>query len=141
MMSDRWRRIAQLYEAALQCAPSERSAFLESECSGDEMLRREVERLIVANDQAGDFLASPASEVAPSGLLAATKAEDDDASLVGRQVGSYKILDPLGVGGMGEVYRAHDSTLNRQVALKVCMNSITCELSDWREPKAEVCRN
>ena len=119
MMPERWRRIEQIYDAALQYAPSERSAFLESECKGDEGLRREVERLIVANDEAGDFLASPAWEVAPNGLLAATKADDDDASLVGRQVGSYKILDPLGVGGMGEVYRAHDSTLNRQVALKV----------------------
>jgi serine/threonine protein kinase len=119
MTSDRWRRIEQLYEAALQCAPSERGAFLESACGGDEVLRHEVERLITANDAAGEFLGSPAWEVAPNGLAATSLMPHREVSLVGRQVGSYQVLDPLGVGGMGEVYRAHDSTLNRQVALKV----------------------
>jgi serine/threonine protein kinase len=119
MTSDQWRRIEQLYEAALQRAPSERRAFLESACTGDDVLRRDVERLIAANDQAGEFLAAPAWEAAPNGLAAGLTTDDRETPLVGRQVGSYKVLDTLGVGGMGEVYRAHDSTLNRQVALKV----------------------
>ena len=67
MTSERWRRIEQIYDAALQRAPGERGAFLDSACGEDEMLRREVERLLAANDQAGDFLASPAWEVAPAG--------------------------------------------------------------------------
>src|SRR5262245_48862518 len=91
MTSDRWRRIEQLYEAALQRAASERGAFLESACGGDEVLRREVERLITANDAAGDFLGSPAWDVAPNGLAATSLMHNREVSLVGRQVGSYKI--------------------------------------------------
>ena len=119
MNTERWRRIEEIYYAALERAASERGAFLESACGGDETLRADVERLIAAQDRAGDFLIAPAWEVAASALVAATTNEDRAMSLVGRHIATYEILAPLGVGGMGEVYRARDTKLNRDVAVKV----------------------
>jgi eukaryotic-like serine/threonine-protein kinase len=118
MTSERWRRIERLYEAALQRAPTERGPFLETACEGDETLRADVERLLAADDRAGDFLNAPAWEGAASALATKTTA-GRAMPLVGAHIGPYDVLAPLGVGGMGEVYRARDTTLNRDVALKV----------------------
>ena len=119
MTSERWRRIERLYEAALQRAPTERGPFLDAACEGDETLRADVERLIAADDRAGDFLNAPAWEVAASAIAATKTTAGRAMPLVGAHIGPYEVLAPLGVGGMGEVYRARDTTLNRDVALKV----------------------
>jgi eukaryotic-like serine/threonine-protein kinase len=114
MSSDRWHQIEELYHAALRLDANQRAGFLESACNGDEGLRREVESLLTADQQAENFLESPVLEVA-----AVEMATQGPPSLIGRSLGAYQILSALGAGGMGEVYKAKDTRLNRIVAIKV----------------------
>ena len=113
MKPERWQQIDQLLEAALDQEESQRAAFLEEACAGDEALRTKVEALLEAHQRGDNFLEEPAFEMAAKGL-----ARHQVSSLVGKQIGSYKMLSLLGAGGMGEVYLARDTTLDRQVALK-----------------------
>ena len=113
MTRNRWQRTEKLYHKALEREPAEWSAFLEKACEGDEELRREVESLLAYGNEAGDFMEAPAIEVEARAV-----ASDPGNSLVGRQFGSYKVLSLLGTGGMGEVYLAEDTSLDRKVALK-----------------------
>ena len=101
MEPERWQEIDKILEAALEQEEPGRSAFLEEACAGDESLRKEVESLLLAHNRAGDFM------------------EEPPQSLIGSQLHSYKILSLLGAGGMGEVYRARDMKLEREVAIKV----------------------
>ena len=114
MKSERWRKIDELYHVALEHDADERAGFLDQMCAGDAELRQEVLSLIASHEQAGTFIAEPAFEVAARAL-----AQDRAESLVGRTLGHYEILAPLGIGGMGEVYLAEDKRLGRRVALKL----------------------
>jgi serine/threonine protein kinase len=114
MTPERWKQIEQLLDSALEREENQRAAFLKEACAGDEALRREVESLLAQEKQAEDFIEVPALEAAAKGLAAC-----QPQSLVGRQIGSYQILSVLGAGGMGEVYRARDTKLDRIDALKV----------------------
>ena len=87
--------------------------FLRQACGGDEALRREVESLLSSDADAGDFMASAAAVELVRTL------EADTVSLVGHHLASYRIDALLGAGGMGEVYRATDTRLNRAVAVKI----------------------
>jgi eukaryotic-like serine/threonine-protein kinase len=107
LITDRWRRIESLCHAALARPADDRAAYLLEACRGDEALREEVESLVAEGDAAGSFLEFPVVGDAVS------------PPLVGRQLGPYCIEAPIGAGGMGEVYRAKDTRLDRNVAIKV----------------------
>jgi eukaryotic-like serine/threonine-protein kinase len=112
MTGDRWPRINELFEAALQRDPVARSAFLAGACGSDEELRRDVESLLAAHAVADGFLSAAPAEEPPPQFRAGTR------------LGPYEVLGPLGAGGMGEVYRARDARLGRDVAVKVLPRSL-----------------
>jgi serine/threonine protein kinase/class 3 adenylate cyclase/tetratricopeptide (TPR) repeat protein len=114
--TEKWRRVEELYDAALDLAVDERAAFLDQACAGDEELRREVESLLAWHERAGDFIVAPALEVAARVI---TEDQSLPQSAAGQKVGHYRILSLLGAGGMGEVYLARDTKLGRPAAIKL----------------------
>src|SRR5262245_41951529 len=114
MTPDRWKKLDALFHEALELQGEARAAHLARACGDDGQLREEAERLIAAHDQEGSFIDSPIfSET--EGLTN----DDRNMSPVGRRIGPYQVVSQLGRGGMGEVYLAKDTRLERKVALKV----------------------
>ena len=105
MTPDVWQRVKNVLAGALEHEPVDRAAYLDRACT-EPALRKEVESLIATHEKGDiDFLEHPAL--------------DSDALAAGAMLGSYEILGPLGSGGMGDVYRARDTHLHREVAVKV----------------------
>jgi len=109
---ERWRQIESLFQEALQHDPAERDAWLREACHGDAGLQREVASLLANHQEAADFK--------PWAAAAAAQLIDTTGSLrPGQAVGPYRIESFLAAGGIGEVYRATDTRLNRPVAIKL----------------------
>jgi len=134
MEHERWTLVDRLLGAALEREPDQRAVFLNEACAGDEALRHEVESLLEHHAGAGHFLESPALE-----LLNAAPTADTGAQFVDRQLGPYRILSRLGIGGMGEVYRARDSRLGREVAIKIATERFSARVE--REARAVAALN
>ena len=125
MTPERWAEVERLYHGAVERDAEQRAVFLKDACAGDEDLRQEVESLLHYRNQGGDFIEIPT----PSGLTAQLSAVATAVRrlheppvrgrFVGRRFGPYEVTTLIAAGGMGEVYRAVDSRLERTVAIKI----------------------
>src|SRR5215831_7847394 len=120
MTPEQWEQVGRIFDATAALRPDERSSFLDQACGQDEALRREVQSLLDLEARTGDFLGGGAIED-----VARVFAEEKAPSLIGQKLGRYELLSLIGAGGMGEVYRARDLALKREVAVKVLPSSFS----------------
>ena len=122
---ENWPRLREVFAGALALPADERPAYLADACDTDRALRLEVESLLASHSLAHDFLEAPAGT---------------PVSLVGRRLGGYSVGALLGVGGMGEVYRAHDEKLAATSPSRSCLASSRATRNGWRASAARRAR-
>lgn len=128
MTPERWQQISRIFKSAISLDSDARQKYVADKCGDDELLRSEVEKLIASHEQASaeNFIGGRAA--ADGAVLLSEEVEEHKPTLnKGQQFGSYLVLDRLGAGGMGEVYLARDSRLDRTVALKVLSADVSSD--------------
>ncbi len=115
MTPDRYRQVKSILQAALELDPAGRAAFLDRACRDDPDVKAEVQSLLDHDEKSGGFLEKPLMEPAEAALRLAP----------GSQLGPYEIVEAIGAGAMGEVYRARDPRFNRDVAIKILPDAFT----------------
>ncbi len=120
MADEKWQKVREIFDAALRRQPEERRRFVLEACGDDKTLLTEVESLLSSLGSAESFMETPAVAKVAGAIEAETKHLER-----GQNLGHYEIIEQIGEGGMGEVYLAKDTRLNRQVALKLLAAHIT----------------
>ncbi len=131
MEPERWHDVERIYHSALQCDGSQRTRFLEQACGQDQSLRVEVESLLKYAQRSEDLFEAPALEVVARSLAEDLRVQERKRTdkMIGVRIAQYRILDKLGEGGMGDVYRAlrADDEYEKQVAIKLVRQGLDTE--------------
>lgn len=127
MADDKWQRVRKVFDDALRQKPEERTRFIKAACDGDESLLREVESLLSSLSSASSFMETPAVAGVAKVIEAETKRIE-----AGKSFGPYEIIEHIGAGGMGDVYLAKDTRLERSIALKILPEKLATDRERMR---------